>query len=72
MDLTEGRPVFTSRGQKPSNKEVLAAITSIKKYQQGSFFQPSVNELCLCRWHTKAAARKQARKAQFLRTDCAC
>ena len=54
MDLAEGKPVF--RGQKPSNKKVLAAIAAIQKCQQGSFFKP-----CSCGWHTKAAARKQAR-----------
>ena len=38
MDLAEGRRMFTGRGHKPSNKEVLAAIASIKKCRQGSFF----------------------------------
>ena len=64
MDLAEGQPAFTGRGQKPSNKEVLAAIASIKKCRQGSFFKPSANKPCSCGWHTKAAARKQARQAQ--------
>ena len=39
MDLAEGRPAFTGRGQKPSNKEVLAAIAAIKKCQRESFFE---------------------------------
>ena len=55
--------MFTGRGQKPSNKEVLAAIDSIKKCRQGSFFKPSADKPCSCGWHTKAAARKQAWKA---------
>ena len=63
MDLAEGRPAFTGRGQKPSNKEVLAAIASIKKCRRGSFFdKPSSS--CSCGWHTKAAARKRARQAE--------
>ena len=56
--------MLTGRGQKPSNKEVLAAIASIKKCRQGSFFKPSANKPCSCGWHTRAAARKQARRAQ--------
>ena len=60
MDLAEGRPVFTGRGQKPSNKDVLAAIAAIKKCRQGSFFTPSVSKPCSCGWHAKAAARKRA------------
>ena len=64
MDLAEGRPVFTGRGQKPSNKDVLAAITAINKCRQGSFFAPSATRPCSCGWHTKAAARKKARQAQ--------
>ena len=66
MDLAEGRPAFTGRGQKPSNKHLLVAIASIKKCRQGSFFQPSVSRPCSCGWHTKAAARKKARQAQSL------
>ena len=64
MDLAEGRSVFIGRGQKPSNKQVLAAIASIKKCRQGSFFKPSADKPCSCGWHTKAAARKQTRQAQ--------
>ena len=65
MDLAEGRPAFTGRGQKSSNKEVLAAITSINKCRRGSFFdKPSSS--CSCGWHTKAAARKRARQAEAL------
>ena len=60
MDFAEGQPMFSGRGQKPSNKEVLAAIASIKKCRQGSFFKPSAEKPCSCGWHTKAAARKQA------------
>ena len=67
MDLAEGRPAFTGRGQKPSNSEVLAAIAAIKKCQQarqkGSFFSSDKQkeQPCSCGWHTKAAARKQSR-----------
>ena len=64
MDLAEGRPAFAGRGQNPSNKVVLAAIASIKKCRQGSFFNPAEKRPCSCGWHTKAAARKQARQAQ--------
>ena len=64
MDIAEGRPAFTGRGQTPWNKEVSAAIASIKKCRQGSFFKPSANKPCSCGWHTKAAARKKARQAQ--------
>ena len=64
MDLAEGRPVFAGRGQKPSNKEVLAAIAAISKCRQGSFFTSSAGKPCTCGWHTKAAARKRARQAQ--------
>ena len=64
MDLVEGRPAFIGRGQKPSNREVLAAIAAIKKCREGAFFQPSANRPCSCGWHTKAAARKRARQAQ--------
>ena len=64
MDLAEGRPVFTGRGQKPSNKEVLAAIAAISKCRQGSFFTSSAGKPCMCGSHTKAAARKRARQAQ--------
>ena len=46
MDLAEGRHVFTGRGQKPSNKEVLAAFTLIKKCRQGSFFNLSAYQSC--------------------------
>lgn len=62
MDLAEGRPAFTGRGQKPF-KQVLAAIVAIKKCRQGSFLTPSVSKPCSCGWHTKVAARKQARQA---------
>ena len=48
MALAEGRPVFIHRGQKLSNKEVLAAIASIKKCRQGSFFKPSADKPCSC------------------------
>ena len=44
MDLAEGWPAFTGRGQKPSNKHVLAAIASIKKCRQGSFFHEAFCE----------------------------
>ena len=71
MDLAEGRPAFTGRGQKPSNKHVLAAIASIKKCRQGSFFQPSMSRPCSCGWHTKAAARKKARQAQSVAVSAA-
>ena len=64
MDLAEGQPIFTGRGKKPSNKEVLAAIVSIDKCRQGSFFSTSADKSCSCGWHKKAAARKQARQAQ--------
>ena len=64
MDLAEGQPTFAGRGQKPSNKQVLAAIASIKQCRQGSFFNPAGKKPCSCGWHTKAAARKQARQAQ--------
>ena len=64
MDLAEGRPAFSGRGQKPSNHNVLTAIAAIKKCRQGAFFQPSANRPCACGWHTKAAARKRARQAQ--------
>ena len=37
MDLAEGRPAFTGRGQKQSNKGVVAAIAAIKKCQRESF-----------------------------------
>ena len=63
MDFAEGRPVFNGRGQKPSNKEVLAAIASIKKCRQGAFFK-FADKPCTCGWHTKAAVRKRARQAQ--------
>ena len=63
MDFAEGRPVFSGRGQKPSNKEVLAAIASIKKCRQGAFFK-FADKPCTCGWHTKAAVRKRARQAQ--------
>lgn len=59
MDLAEGHPAFTGRGQKPTNKEVVAAIKSIQKCQQGSFFGGS--KPCSCGWHDKEAARKKAR-----------
>ncbi len=39
MDLAEGKPVFTGRGKKPSNKAVLAAIASIEKCKHGSFLR---------------------------------
>ena len=64
MDLAEGRPAFAGRGQKPSNKAVLEAIASIEKCKQRSFFNLGEKRLCYCGWHTKAAARKQARQAQ--------
>lgn len=64
MDLAQGRSAFTGRGQKPSNKDVLAAIAAIQKCQQELFFTPSTNKPCSCGWHTKTASRKQARKAQ--------
>ena len=38
MDLAEGKPAFSGRGQKPSNKQVIAAIASIKKCQQLGLF----------------------------------
>lgn len=60
MDLAEGKPAFTGRGQKPSNKSVLAAIASINKCQFGSFFNKG--KPCTCGWHVKAKARKEARK----------
>ena len=69
MDLAEGRPAFAGRGQKPSNKKVLAAIASIKKCRQGSFFNPGEKKPCSCGWHTKAAARKQARPATSIHTS---
>ena len=62
MDLADGRPAFSGRGQKPSNKEVLAAIASINKCRQGSFFN-TANKPCSCGWHTKAVARKKARQS---------
>jgi hypothetical protein len=62
MDLAEGKPVFSGRGQKPSSKDVVAAIASIKKCKKGSFFGASA--ACSCGWHLKAAARKTARQAQ--------
>ena len=40
MDLAEGKPAFTARGEKPSNKTVLAEIASINKCKQGHFFLP--------------------------------
>ena len=58
MDLAEGRPAFTGRGQKPSSKEVVEAIAAIKKCQKDYFFRKS--KPCSCGWHKKAAARKQA------------
>ena len=64
MDLAEGKPAFSGRGQKPSNKQVIAAIASIKKCQQGSFFTSSSSSKpcsCTCGWHLKAAARKKVR-----------
>ena len=62
MDITEDRPAFTGRGQKPSNKEVLKAIASIKKCRQRSFFKPSeVSRQCYCGWYTKATARRKKR-----------
>ena len=60
MDLAEGRPAFTGRGQKPSSKQVVEAIAFIQKCQKDSFFHKS--KPCSCGWHKKAAARKQARK----------
>ena len=55
MDLAEGQPIFTGREKKPSNKEVLAAIASINKCRQGSFFSTSTDKSCSCGWHKKAA-----------------
>ncbi len=68
MGLAEGVPVFTGRGKKPSNKEVVAAIESINKCQkdrqQGSFFSTDRREkTCSCGWHIKAAARKLSKEA---------
>ena len=62
MDLAEGRPVFTGKGQKPSNKEVLSAIDAIHKCRQGSFFSRKEERACSCGWHKKAAARKRAKQ----------
>ena len=70
MDLADGRPAFKGRGQKPSNKEVLAAINAIMKCKEarlkGTFFSRSQRKewQCSCGWHTKAAARKQSRLQQ--------
>ena len=64
MDLAEGKPAFCGRGQKPSNKQVIAAIANIKRCQQGSFFTSSASSKqcsCSCGWHLKAAARKKVR-----------
>ena len=66
MDLAEGQSPFAGRGQKPTNKEVVAAIASIKKCQQGSFF---ASKSCSCGWHLKAAARMKARQAQVVSTN---
>lgn len=66
MDFAEGRPMFTGRGQKLFNKEVLTAIIAIMKCRQGSFFTPSASKPCLCGWHTKAAPRKRGRHTQTL------
>ena len=68
MDLAEGLPAFSGRGQKPSNKEVVAAIAKIKKCKHGSFFAASSKQ-CTCGWHLKAAARKKARQAASV-SDC--
>ena len=64
MNLVEGRPVFSGRGQKPSNKDTLGAIEAINKCRQGSFFTRPANRLCSYGWHTKAAARKRVRQAR--------
>ena len=66
MDLAEGKPAFTGRGKKPSNKTVLAEIASINKQVQARAFFPSSGSKppCSCGWHTKAAARKQAKQSQ--------
>lgn len=66
MDLAEGLPVFTGRGQKPTQREVVAAMESIKKCKHGSFFTTTP---CSCGWHVKAAARKKARQVQVVSTD---
>jgi hypothetical protein len=35
MDLAEGQQMFSGRGQKPSNKDVVALIASIRKCRKG-------------------------------------
>ena len=67
MDLTEGRPAFSGRGQKPHNKEVVKEITFIMACKKGSFFDK--NRPCSCGWHKKAAARKEAAKKEAARKE---
>ena len=69
MDLAEGQPAFSGRGQKPHNKEVVKEITSIMACKKGSFFDKS--RPCSCGWHKKAAARKEAAKKEATRKEAA-
>ena len=69
MDLAEGRPAFSGRGQKPHNKEVVKEIASIMMCKKGSFFDKS--RPCSCGWHKKAAARKEAAKKEAARKEAA-
>lgn len=67
MDLAENRPVFTGHGQKPSNKQVLRAIDSIKqcnkRRKQSSFFKSSEARPCICGWHANARQKKRSLSA---------
>ena len=66
IDLAKGKPAFTGRGKKPSNKTVLAEIASINKCKQGHFFPSSGSKQpWSCGWHTKTAVRKQAKQSQL-------
>ena len=65
MDLAEGKQVFTGRGHKPSNRQVLDEIASVKACnvkRRVDFFAPSSSTStrpCTCGWHVKAAERRK-------------
>ncbi len=54
IDFAEGKPVFTGRGEKPSNKVVISAMAEIKKCQVNVGFFTKADK-------PKAALRKKAR-----------